>query len=127
MPRQERSSAQPFDVLKEKMQHAKVFGFVADEDFGMIPIEAQSCGTHVIVYVHGGSLEFVNGGKTGYFFNELTPDAIVEAMNKFEAMGVQLFATAVCHQWAEGFSEERFKREIKEFVEEKYEEFKKNE
>ena len=45
------------------MQHAKVFGFVADEDFGMIPIEAQSCGTHVIVYVHGGSLESVNGGK----------------------------------------------------------------
>ena len=48
-------------------------------------------------------------------------------MNKVEAMGVQLFATAVCHQWAEGFSEERFKREIKVFVEEKYEEFKKNE
>lgn len=47
------------------MQHAKVFGFVADEDFGMIPIEAQSCDTHVIVYVHGGSLESVNGGKTG--------------------------------------------------------------
>jgi len=52
-------------VLKEKMQHAKDFGFVADEDFGMIPIDAQSCGTHVIVYVHGGSLESVNGGKNG--------------------------------------------------------------
>ena len=117
---------QPFDVLKEKMQHAKAFVFAADEDFGMIPIEAQSCGTPVIAYGHGGSLETVNGGKTGLFFNEQTPEAIVEAVNKFESLGLQPFAPADCRQWAEGFSEERFKREIKEFVEEKYEEFKKN-
>lgn len=117
---------QPFDVLKDKMQHAKAFVFAADEDFGMIPIEAQSCGTPIIAYGHGGSLETVNGGKTGLFFYEQTPEAIVEAVNKFEAMGSQPFAPADCRQWAEGFSEERFKREIKEFVEEKYEEFKKN-
>jgi glycosyltransferase involved in cell wall biosynthesis len=117
---------QPFDVLKDKMQHAKAFVFAADEDFGMIPIEAQSCGTPVIAYGHGGSLETVNGGKTGLFFNEQTPEAIVEAVNRFEAMGSQPFAPADCRQWAEGFSEERFKREIKEFVEEKYEDFKKN-
>lgn len=117
---------QPFDVLKDKMQHAKAFVFAADEDFGMIPIEAQSCGTPVIAYGHGGSLETVNGGKTGLFFNEQTPEAIVEAVNRFEAMGSQPFAPADCRQWAEDFSEERFKREIKEFVEEKYEEFKKN-
>lgn len=117
---------QPFDVLKDKMQHAKAFVFAADEDFGMIPIEAQSCGTPVIAYGHGGSLETVNGGKTGLFFNEQTSEAIVEAVNKFESMGSQPFAPADCRQRAEGFSEERFKREIKEFVEEKYEEFKKN-
>lgn len=117
---------QPFDVLKDKMQHAKAFVFAADEDFGMIPIEAQSCGTPVIAYGHGGSLETVNGGKTGLFFYEQTPEAIVEAVNKFETMGSQPFAPADCRQWAEGFSEKRFKREIKEFVEEKYEEFKKN-
>lgn len=117
---------QPFDVLKDKMQHAKAFVFAADEDFGMIPIEAQSCGTPVIAYGHGGSLETVNGGKTGLFFYEQTPEAIVEAVNKFEAMGSQPFAPADCRQWAEGFSEEKFKREIKEFVEKKYEEFKKN-
>lgn len=117
---------QPFDVLKDKMQHAKAFVFAADEDFGMIPIEAQSCGTPVIAYGHGGSLETVNSGKTGLFFYEQTPEAIVEAVNKFETMESQPFAPADCRQWAEGFSEERFKREIKEFVEEKYEEFKKN-
>lgn len=117
---------QPFDVLKEKMQHAKAFVFAADEDFGMIPIEAQSCGTPVIAYGHGGSLETVNGGKTGLFFYEQTVEAIVEAVHKFEAMGNQPFSPKDCRQWAEGFSEERFKREIKEFVDEKYNEFKKN-
>lgn len=117
---------QPFDVLKEKMQHAKAFVFAADEDFGMIPIEAESCGTPVIAYGHGGSLETVNGGKTGLFFYEQTPKAIVNAVNEFEAMGNQPFAPKDCREWAEGFSEERFKREIKEFVVKKYEEFKKN-
>ncbi len=117
---------QPFDVLKEKMQHAKAFVFAADEDFGMIPIEAQSCGTPVIAYGHGGSLETVNGGKTGLFFYEQTPEAIVGAVSRFEAMGSKPFAPKVCREWAEGFSEERFKREIREFVEEKYENFKKN-
>lgn len=53
------------------------------------------------------------------FFIEQTFDTIVEAINKFEAMGSLLFAPTDCRQWAERFSEERFEREIKEFVEEK--------
>ena len=114
---------QPFEVLKEKMQHAKAFVFAADEDFGMIPIEAESCGTPVIAYGHGGSLETVCDGKTGLFFKKQTPEAIIDAVNRFEAMGDQPFSYKQCREWAEGFSEERFKREIKEFVEEKYKEF----
>ena len=115
---------QPFDVLKERMQHAKAFVFAADEDFGMIPIEAESCGTPVIAYGHGGSLETVCDGKTGLFFKEQTADAIIEAVRRFESMGEQPFSPQDCREWAEGFSEERFKREIKEFVEEKFKEFK---
>lgn len=118
---------QPFEVLKEKMQHAKAFVFAADEDFGMIPIEAQSCGTPVIAYGHGGSLETVNGGKTGLFFEEQTPESIKIAVEKFEAMGEQPFNYEECRKWAESFSEERFKKEIYDFVMEKYEAFKKGE
>ena len=117
---------QPFEVLKEKMQHAKAFVFAADEDFGMIPIEAQSCGTPVIAYGHGGSLETVNGGETGLFFYEQTPEAVMDAVNRFEALGDEPFSPHKCRAWAETFSEERFKREIKTFVEEKYREFKAN-
>lgn len=117
---------QSFSVLKEKMQHAKAFVFAADEDFGMIPIEAQSCGTPVIAYGHGGSLETVNGGKTGLFFYEQTVDAIVQAVHEFESKGTKAFSASNCRIWAEGFSEERFKREIKDFVETKYAQFKIN-
>jgi glycosyltransferase involved in cell wall biosynthesis len=115
---------QPFDVLKERMQHAKAFVFAADEDFGMIPIEAQSCGTPVIAYGHGGSLETVNENVTGLFFDEQTPEAIIQAVKKFESRGHKPFDYKTCREWAEGFSEERFKKEIKAFVEEKYKEFK---
>lgn len=111
---------QPFDVLKEKMQHAKAFVFAADEDFGMIPIEAESCGTPVIAYGHGGSLETVCEGKTGLFFKEQTVESIIDAVTRFESMGEQPFLPSDCRKWAEGFSEERFKKEIKEFVEQKY-------
>ena len=115
---------QPFDVLKDKMQHAKAFIFAPDEDFGMIPIEAESCGTPVIAYGHGGSLETVCEGKTGLFFREQTSEAIIDAVNRFESMGKHPFSSVECRKWAESFSEERFKKEISEFVEQKYKEFK---
>jgi glycosyltransferase involved in cell wall biosynthesis len=116
---------QPFEVLKERMQHAKAFVFAADEDFGMIPIEAESCGTPVIAYGHGGCLETVNNGKTGMFFYEQTPEAIVDAVNKFE-MKDSVFLPDNCREWAERFSEEIFKKEIKQFIEEKFDNFKRN-
>ncbi len=115
---------QPFNTLKEKMQKAKAFIFAADEDFGMIPIEAEACGTPVIAYGHGGSLETVSKGKTGLFFHEQSPESIIKAVEDFESMGKVPFDYKSCRKWAEGFSEERFKKEIKDFVETKYKEFK---
>lgn len=110
---------QPFDVLVEKMQHAKAFVFAADEDFGMIPIEAQSCGTPVIAYGHGGSLETVKEGKTGLFFKQQTVEAVMKAVETFESMGDRPFDYHDCREWAEQFSEELFKNAFKNFVEEK--------
>jgi hypothetical protein len=46
-------------------------------------------------------------------------------VKEFETMGNAPFKYEDCRSWAERFSEERFKREIKEFVEEKYKEFNK--
>jgi glycosyltransferase involved in cell wall biosynthesis len=108
---------QPLEELKKKMQKAKALIFAADEDFGMIPVEAQSCGTPVIAFGKGGSLETVKENETGLFFCEQTTDAIIDAVKRFEK---QTFDYSIIRKHAEQFSEERFKREIKEFVMNKY-------
>lgn len=116
---------QPFEVLKEKMQKAKAFVFAAEEDFGIVPVEAQACGTPVIAYGKGGVLETViNYDKekpTGLFFEEQTVDSIIKAVNKFEK-NQHLFLPENCRKNAEKFNEERFKKEFKTFVEEQIKE-----
>jgi glycosyltransferase involved in cell wall biosynthesis len=108
---------QPFEELKTKMQKAKALIFAADEDFGMIPVEAQACGTPVIAFGKGGSLETVKNNETGLFFYEQTAEAIIEAVTLFEK---QHFDCLTIRKHAEQFSEERFKQEIKNFVLDKY-------
>ena len=107
----------PFDELKAKMQRARAFVFAADEDFGMIPVEAQACGTPVIAFGKGGSLETVKNGVTGLFFYEQTAASIIDAVRRFETLS---FDCTEIRRHAEGFSEERFKREIRDFILDKY-------
>lgn len=113
---------QPFEVLKYHMQKAKAFVFAAEEDFGIIPIEAQACGTPVIAYGKGGSLETVVNNKTGIFFMEQTVDAIIKAVEDFE-MRYTNFNPVEIRLHAEKFSEACFKARFKEFVKEKYKGF----
>ncbi len=79
---------QPNEKLIHYLQKAKAFVFAAEEDFGLLPLEAQACGTPVIAYGKGGALETVisleNEKPTGIFFNEQTPVAICEAVRHFE-------------------------------------------
>lgn len=75
---------QPFDVLRDHMQRAKAFVFAAEEDFGIMPVEAQACGTPVIAFGRGGALETVVDGVTGAFFHAQTAEALVEAIQRFE-------------------------------------------
>ena len=115
---------QPFEVLKEKMQKAKAFVFAAEEDFGIVPVEAQACGTPVIAYGKGGALETViNYDKekpTGIFFKEQTVDSIVDAVKIFEK-NITLFKPENCRENAEKFTEERFWSEFKKFIENRIE------
>ncbi|MEA0135070.1 glycosyltransferase, partial [Escherichia coli] len=50
---------QPDSVMQEYMRNAKAFVFAAEEDFGIIPVEAQACGTPVIAFGKGGALETI--------------------------------------------------------------------
>ncbi len=101
-------------VVREYMQKAKAFIFAADEDFGIVPVEAQSCGTPVIAYAKGGSLETVLENKTGVFFYEQTKASLIDALKRFEKIE---FDPYLIRQNALRFSKERFKKEFKDFVE----------
>ena len=105
---------QPFEVLKDKMQHAKAFVFAAEEDFGITPVEAQACGTPVIAYGRGGALETVKDGETGGFFKEQTVESIVKAVCDFDTK--EGITSEKCRKNAETFSIETFRQTMKEYV-----------
>ena len=111
--------------LVNLMQNAKAFVFAAEEDFGIIPVEAQACGTPVIAYGRGGSLETVNGlnseSPTGVFFAEQSTAAVITAVAQFEAQTV--ITPENCRKNALRFSIARFRIEFTQFVEQKYQEF----
>jgi len=106
--------------LIDHMQRAKAFVFAAEEDFGITPVEAQACGTPVIAYGKGGSLETVRGrpgdpGRTGAFFHEQTVAAIQAAVREFEAAPEGITAQA-CRAHAISFAPQRFQAELRQAV-----------
>ncbi len=99
---------QPNAILREEMQRAKALVFAGEEDFGILPVEAQACGTPVIAYSRGGLKETVEPNKTGLFFHEQTPEAICDAINQFERMA-DSFKPWEIRRHAERFSAENFR------------------
>lgn len=96
------------------MANARGFVFAADEDFGILPLEAQASGTPVIAYGQGGARETVVGAEagdqaTGMFFERQQPDALVEAVDAFEA---QQFSAEACRRQAQRFGHEHFWRRL---------------
>jgi glycosyltransferase involved in cell wall biosynthesis len=99
----------------ELMKGAQAFVFASeDEDFGIIPVEAMACGTPVISHKSGGVLETVIEGETGIFYDELTLDSLAKAILKFQKLKLR---PEDCIAQAQKFSKERFKKEMKEFIE----------
>lgn len=110
---------QSFDILRTYMQRAKAFVFAAEEDFGIVPLEAQACGTPVIAYGKGAVLETIKGldseYPTGLFFSEQKIESIIDAVEKFESIQ-NIISSANCRENAIRFSPERFRQEFSDYV-----------
>jgi glycosyltransferase involved in cell wall biosynthesis len=114
---------QSIEMLKDNMKRAKAFVFAAEEDFGIIPVEAQACGTPVIAFGKGGALETVMGYEynpahaSGLFFAEQTTDSVIEAVERFENIAHDIKAEN-CHINAQKFVAENFRHNLKSIVDE---------
>ncbi|MDC9525393.1 glycosyltransferase family 4 protein [Pseudoalteromonas sp. Angola-30] len=104
------------EVMLHNMQKAKAFVFAAEEDFGIIPVEAQACGTPVIAFGKGGCLETVKNNVSGIHFKEQTASCIIEAVTQFESQ-IEQFSAEEVRLNAEKFSCSAFKMNVKSLIE----------
>lgn len=109
---------QETENLKEYMQKAKAFVYAAEEDFGIIVVEAMACGTPVIAWNYAGTSESVIDGKTGILFDKQTKDSIISAVKKFES-SENNFDMKFIREHSKKFSRNKFEDNIRIFVDEK--------
>ncbi len=97
------------EQLVEYYKHCKALIFPGEDDFGLVPLEAQRFGKPVIAYKAGGALETVIEGKTGLFFWPQTVDSLVKVLRDFNE---KQFAASACIQNADRFSTHFFKNQF---------------
>ncbi|NLG34880.1 MAG: glycosyltransferase family 4 protein [Lentisphaerae bacterium] len=95
----------PDEAVRELYRRCRFLVFPGEEDFGIVPLEAQACGKPVLAFGRGGLLETVKEGQTGVFFAEQTPESVADAAAR--AAGLAWDAAAI-RAHAEAFGEERF-------------------
>jgi glycosyltransferase involved in cell wall biosynthesis len=104
----------PTDIeLRELYRHARVLLFPAEEDFGIIPVEAQACGTPVLAYAQGGARETVVPGVTGELLDAATPQRFAQFL---EPLDGRTYDPLACRANALRFSQARFLEEFRAWV-----------
>lgn len=99
--------------LKKLYSEAKALVFPQLEDFGITPVESIASGRPVIAYQKGGAQDTVIEGKTGVFFAEQTQESLIQALDQFEK---QEWNSKEIVKHAKKFSDERFQKEIQDFI-----------
>ena len=108
----------PRERLRELLQHARAFVFAAEEDFGILPVEAQACGTPVIALSRGGTAETIvtaGDGAGGVSFVDQRPATIADAVRRFEARE-HTIDSAACRRNALRCSTQRFRAEFRDWL-----------
>jgi glycosyltransferase involved in cell wall biosynthesis len=111
---------QPDEVIRDHYRRCAAVLFPAEEDFGIVPVEAQACGSPVIAYGKGGATETVRAlgdgpNPTGVFFAEQTVEAVVDAIERFER-NRSAFDPVEARKNAEPFCLERYEAEMFGYV-----------
>jgi len=109
------------EAMIRYIQEAKACIFAAKEDFGIMCVEVQACGTPVLALDYGGYRETVADGVSGYLFPEQTEESVVGAVHKFEQRPLTDHKAIRANSLK--FSDERFRKEISDFVQNAGKEF----
>jgi glycosyltransferase involved in cell wall biosynthesis len=102
-------------ALRAAVARCRAFVFPAEEEFGIAPLEAMAAGRPVIAYGRGALTETVVEGVTGLFFRDQTPEALIDALRRFEVTG---WSPEKIRAHALRFGEARFRAEMRAFVDE---------
>ena len=110
------------EEIRDHLRRCRALLFPGNEDFGIVPVEAQACGAAVIAFGEGGATETVlaaddAGPGTGLFFDDQTPESLASAICRLEAEPDQ-FSRSLARRQAEQFSTQRFERELVGYLEE---------
>ncbi len=98
------------ELVREQYRSATAVLLPGEEDFGIVPVEAQACGRPVIARAKGGALETVVDGRTGVLVDSDNPACWADAIRRVRAAVADgnAFAPSACRDNAERFSRERF-------------------
>jgi glycosyltransferase involved in cell wall biosynthesis len=107
---------QPDGVVRDYLRRCRALLFPGEEDFGIVPVEAQACGTPVIAFGRGGATETVlplgaHRDPTGLWFEEQSADCLTAALERFEAEA-DAFSAAAGRRQAMRFHAPRFAEEM---------------
>jgi glycosyltransferase involved in cell wall biosynthesis len=112
---------QPDDVVRDHLRRCRALLFPGEEDFGIVPVEAQACGAPVIAFGRGGATETIvplhHGDKepTGVWFDDQTPAALAAAIEMFEKHAAN-FNPHALRLHALQFNSHRFEKEVFDYV-----------